>query len=266
MGTTLNDLHDRLMVELAQLTSGEDWTRMLAAARKFHRYSASNTMLILAQRPDATRVAGFGTWKKLNRSVRKGAKGIAVLAPCTYRTSEDDEAEQRLRGFKVAHVFDISDTDGEELPVVMPQLLSGDGAEDLWGVVSSIVEDEGYLIERSDCRPANGVTNFSTKTVTIRPDLEGAQALKTLCHELGHIVAQHQANNDRERSEVEAESIAYLICGSHGLDSGDYTFPYVAGWSNGDLATVRGTADKVLRLAREVLERIEKKQASACNA
>lgn len=258
--TTINDLHAQLIDRIEELVSGEDWERMLAASRKFHTYSAANVLLILGQRPEATHVAGYTTWAKLGRQVRKGARGMAILAPCSYKpeTDADEEPRRVLRGFRVAHVFDVADTDGEELPDVRPEQLLGDDPDGLWDSLAGLIHEYGFELSRSDCSPANGVTNYSTRRVTVRPDLSAAQSVKTLCHELAHIASGHEAfrADQRDIAEVEAESVAYLICGTKGLETGDYSLPYVARWAHGDPNIVRSTADRVLRTTRDLMARI----------
>src|SRR4051794_6998074 len=184
----VRQLHDSLTAQVEALVSGEDWARFLTVASRFHSYSANNVWLIMAQRPDATRVAGYRTWQRLGRQVNKGAKGIAILAPCVYRgraVDETDPAENAavarvLRGFTVVHVFDQADTTGEPLPDVAPVLLEGDGA--LWDSLAAQIGSAGFALSRGDCGTANGHTNFDKHEVVVDEALSGRQADKTLCH------------------------------------------------------------------------------------
>ena len=133
----LQAARERLTQAIESIVTGEDWQRMLKTAAKFRRYSFHNQLLIFCQRPDATRVAGFRKWQQLGRNVRKGEKGLAILAPCKYRTTietEDHEEQilQSIRGFRVVYVFDISQTEGDDIPdldAVRPKLLDGDAKE-----------------------------------------------------------------------------------------------------------------------------------------
>lgn len=257
MSRSLTDIHQQFVDELENLITGDDWLAMLQTASRFHRYSARNVLLIMAQRPDATRVAGYTTWRQLGRQVRKGAHGIAVLAPCTYRTNDDEaDTTRRVQGFRIAHVFDIADTDGEPLVEVTPDLLTGDAPEGLWDLICRQIEDHGFSVDRQDCSPANGVTRFLTQQVSVRPDLEPAQAVKTLIHELGHIACGHGTDRalNRDRAEVEAESVAHIVCTAAGLTTTSYSYPYVAHWSTGNLDLVRETADQVIKVARQILD------------
>lgn len=267
----LAEVHDQLATAVEALVSGEDWSAMLAVAARFHRYSLNNVMLIHCQMPEATRVAGYRAWQALGHQVRRGEHGIAILAPVLRRAPEEsgpvedregDRAATRrqvLTGFKLTRVFDISQTDGPPLADVAPELLSGDAPAALYEGLAAEVAAKGYTLVREDCSPANGTTNFATRTVTVRPDCSHAQAVKTLAHELGHVIlhaegqlAGFDALLCRGRKEVEAESVAYLVCASAGLSTGGYSFPYVARWANGDVELVRSAAERSLGAARSI--------------
>src|SRR5438105_83665 len=140
----LAEVHDRLVQAIEDLVSGDDWRRYLEASQRLHTYSASNVLLILAQRPDATRVAGYRRWQTLGYQVRKGERGIAVLAPVVTRHRPVDEADHPelvriLRGFRVVHVFDISQCDGPPWPEVGPEPLSGQAPATLWDSLAAQV-------------------------------------------------------------------------------------------------------------------------------
>ncbi len=149
-------------------------------------------MLLLSQRRDLTRVAGYRRWQSLGRQVRKGEAGLAILAPCVYRARPADEAADKdsdevrriLRGFRVTYVWDESQTDGAPLPDVRPQLLAGDDPAQLWDWLVDQLTAAGYSVGRGSCGGANGVTDFLRHTVTVREDVDDLQATKTLCHEL----------------------------------------------------------------------------------
>ena len=263
----LRRAHDQLAAAVTSLTESGGWQRMLAVAARFHRYSANNVLLIMVQRPDATRVAGYRKWQtQFGRQVRKGEKGIAILAPMTARIEPDGdvpaaerERQRLLRGFRVTHVFDIAQTDGPPLPDVHPQLLTGDADPTLFAALTAQVTAAGFRVvrERPDDPEVNGDVHFVDRVVRIRPELAPAQAVKTLAHELGHVML-HDPRIDppalsRDVAEVEAESVAFLVTGAHGIDSGDYTIPYVAGWAGGQTGTVVATAERVLSTAATIL-------------
>ena len=283
----LEALHYQLIEAVADLASSEGWMRMLGAAARFYAYSPSNILLIAAQRPDATRVAGIRTWNTLGRHVNKGEHGIAILAPCVYRArpggetatdqpginptpktrpepsataAADDEPKRQLRGFKVVHVFDVTQTDGEPLPDVEPQLLRGDAPDRLWDHLVGLIAADGYRIERGPCNGANGYTDYTHSIVRVLDDVEPAQAAKTLAHELGHIRADHEHRFAdyatswacRGQAEVEAESIAYLVTAQAGLDTTSYSVPYLASWSGGDIDLLRESMTRVVNVARAI--------------
>ncbi|CCG05692.1 tyrosine-type recombinase/integrase [Blastococcus saxobsidens] len=203
-------LHDQIGEQVEALTADPQWRAMLDAAAKFHTYSLGNQLLIGLQAArlgiSPTRVAGFGTWKALGRSVLKGSTGLAVLAPCTYTPKKasadlaapapgaagepsggdaDRPAGARvLRGFRVAHVFDISQTEGDPLPDIVPELLTGDAPAALWDALASQIAGHGYTLTREDCGQANGLSDPAARTVRVRPDVADAQAVKTLAHDL----------------------------------------------------------------------------------
>ena len=275
----LAKIHEQLTMAVAELVRSDAWLHMLRVAARFPRYSPSNVLLIAVQRSDATNVAGLRVWNSLGRRVRKGEKGIAILAPCLYKGQQDREAPQQptlraddataeldqrmLRGFRVVHVFDVTQTDGERLPDVAPALLHGPAPQRLWESLASLVERDSYSLERGECGGANGFTRFDERLIRIRDDIDPAQAAKTLAHEVGHVRAEHETRfMDQYRqsvacrgvAEVEAESIAFLVASSAGLDSSDYTVPYVAGWAGGDVELLKGTSSRVLTVARRILD------------
>lgn len=257
-------IHEELQDGVRALVTSDDWTRALEVAARFHRYSFSNTMLILMQRPDATQVAGFNTWKKLGRHVLRGENGIKILAPMTARktvTDEETGEEQTIRiirGFKVVHVFDVSQTDGKPLPDVQaPELLTGEASAETWDRLVGFAGTLGYTVLREThaaIPQANGVCDYQARTISVRPDLQGAQALKTLVHEIAHAVLHGVGSAERSTAEVEAESTAFVVLRALGHSPEGYSFPYVAGWSGGDLKVVQETGERVVDAARRILE------------
>lgn len=161
-------LHATLSEEVEALMTSDGWAAMLKAAARFTHYSLNNTLLLWAQiersgLPADSRVAGFNTWRELGRCVRKGEKGLAIFAPCTYRPKGEDNDDapttrpKVLRGFRVAYVFAESQTDGEEIPDVRPVLLPGEAPQGLWVGLAELVEADGFTVERGDCGRANGI-------------------------------------------------------------------------------------------------------------
>ena len=269
----LRALHNQLEAGFAELVSSDAWARMLRVAARFHDYSPSNVLLILRQRPEATRVAGYRSWQSLGRQVRRGERGLAILAPCTYkRVAEDhegqpdDEGPRVLRGFKVAHVFDVDQTDGEPLPEIRPALLEGGAPAELWDDLAGQVTAAGFTVRRGDCTPANGRTDYLARTVTVRADVSAAQAAKTLAHELAHVLLHdgtEYALGCRGLIEVEAESVAYIVATAAGLPTEAYSFPYVARWAGGNLNAVKATAERVITTAHTILSAMHEKPGTA---
>lgn len=253
------ELHAELEAKLLTLVGDEGWSRFLRTAARFHSYSASNIFLIMSQCPNATRVAGFRKWQQLGRHVKRGEKSIKILAPARYKITDEKANEVRwaVRGFTVANVFDISQTDGADLPDVAPVLLTGAGIAGLWDGLAAQVATSGFTVERGDCQGANGWTNFTSRVVRVREDVEPAQAAKTLAHELGHVLLHSPDEityaENRALCEVEAESTAYVVCASAGLITDDYSLPYVARWANGDSAIVKATADRVIKTSQAII-------------
>ena len=263
MNDKLRAAHDKLQDAVAEIVSGDEWKRMLQVAAKFHTYSFNNQLMIFLQRPDATVVAGFNRWKSLGRFVKKGEKGLAIFAPCKYKTKvEDDDGNdksfQQIRGFRVVHVFDISQTEGDDLPdldAVRPKLLDGDAPEGIWEALVSQAEDAGFEVMREQRGGENGYCDFLNRKISVRPGVEPAQAVKTLVHELGHaLLHAEELPSSRETAEVEVESVAYIVCDAVGLESGDYSFAYVARWADGCSELVRQTAERAVACAKQILD------------
>jgi len=249
-----------LVAAVESLASGDDWQRMLKLASRFHQYSANNVFLIMLQRPDATRVAGYRAWHDMGRQVRKGERGIRILAPFLYRYKVGDDGTEvshtGIRGFTTANVFDVSQTEGDALPDVRPTLLEGDDVTGLWDSLSVQVKAAGYTVEQGDCSGSNGWTDHRMRTVRVRADVSDAQSAKTLAHELTHVLLHPDTSEYfrcRGRSEVEAESVAFLVCQAAGLVSDGYSWPYIAHWSGGDSQVVRDAAGRVVDAAQTIL-------------
>ncbi|MBB5429937.1 ArdC-like ssDNA-binding domain-containing protein [Nocardiopsis composta] len=251
---------------------------MITRRAWLRRYSINNTMLILLQRPDATDVRPIKEWNKAGRRVRKGERGIRILAPCRYRARDDDGNPvtdddgaplYRVRTFKVVSVFDVSQTDGDPLPEpetgLVPAELRGAAPEHLWSGIADQISEQGYTVERGDCGSAYGFTDFPDRCVRVRDAVDDAQAAKTLIHELAHILCGHEeriTTVPRTVLEVEAESVACIVAAVAGLDSLPYSVPYVAGWAD-DVDTARQSAERVAAVADAIITRL---QASAPTA
>jgi antirestriction protein ArdC len=266
--TRLDTLHATLEAGVAALATSEAWSAWLTTAAAFRTYSFHNQLLILSQRPDATRVAGYRTWQALGRQVRKGETSIGILAPMTRKvTAKDGSEERRMVGFRAVSVFDVSQTDGDPLPVKpVPVLLEGDAPAGLWDAVAGVITGNGFALERGDCGTANGITYPDARVVRVSDALTDAQACKTLIHECAHMLMHADSDADhfhRGVLEVEAESVAFMVATACGLPSDAYSLPYIVGWSNGDPKAVAATAARVHATARRILTAVEAATGSA---
>jgi hypothetical protein len=264
-----DDVLTRLAEGIRQLTSSEAWSACLQMQSRFYRYSFGNTLLIGLQRPDATRVAGFHRWKSLGRSVRKGSRGIAILAPVVRRLQVrvDDTEDVSIvaaapSAFRIVYVFDVADTEGRELPTVPCHPLRGDAPAMLFERLAAVGESRGFTVELHPIRDsrANGDTAFGDRRIRVRDSLAPAQQVKTLAHELGHALLHGDGVIDRALAELEAESVAFLVCEAVGIDAGDYSFGYITTWVGGGAdaveAALRASGGRISRAARTVLDAI----------
>jgi len=223
----------KLELAVLDVQDSDTFKAYLRMAAKFHKYSFGNILLIASQRPEATRVAGFRTWQALGRFVRRGEKGIAIVVPFrSLRDNDEGEVEERVR-FGAGYVFDVSQTEGPDLPEVEVPLLTGDGG-------------------------AAGFWQLATRTIWIAPGLSTDQAAKTFAHELAHAFDPESATYAEWRGEREAvaEAVAFVVCERYGLDTSARSVPYIAGWSQ-DAATLKRALGKVQTVAHEIIRRLE---------
>jgi hypothetical protein len=295
----LDALSDRLEQAVEQLVTGEDWLRAVEFAARFRSRSFTNTLLIYLQHveayeqgrvptPEPTYVAGFRQWQRLGRSVIKGQAGYMIRSPVTARFASADPSNpnswRRLQrgerprpgeqvrtemiGIKPGYVWDVSATEGRPIAEPpRPVLLDGQAPPGLWDGLAADIRGRGYqLLDAPDAAAlggANGVTDFTARTVTVRADIPDAARTKTLAHELAHIVLGHESRGDdglhRGIGEVEAESVATMVTAAYGMDTSGYTVPYVARWSatvddRDPVEVVRSTGERARRTALTILD------------
>lgn len=270
---------DTLEAGIKKLTSSDEWTRFLRAQALFHDYSFSNTLLIVNQRPDATRVAGFKTWEKLGRFVRKGEKALWILAPRFYTKAErqqdedqgDDEQsdERKVAYFRPVPVFDISQTDGEPLPAVVTKL-DGDDDDGFFDRLRTYSESRGCPVTvDAIASRVNGYFSPADNRIVIAEGLSPVQACKTLAHEIAHSLLHNEIEvyrAHRADCELEAESVAFIVLNHAGIDSGAYSFGYVTTWQGGHkdaLKALRACAGRIQWAAKTIIEGVE---AGTCRA
>jgi antirestriction protein ArdC len=257
---------DTLAAGIARLTSSEDWKGWLDMQSRFHRYSFGNVLLIEAQRPDATRVAGFHAWRRLGRHVRKGERAIWILAPLRRRVAvqsdhADDtpEVSRVLAGFRATAVFDIRQTEGDELSATPVRKLAGGDPDALYVRLSGVADALGFSVEEDHLDAGrNGDCNHVTNRIRIEERNEPLHRVKTLAHELAHAVLHPAGYLDtpRPEAELEAESTAYVVCSALGLDAGEYSFGYVAAWIGGGdeaIAAIKASGHRIQRAAAELI-------------
>lgn len=234
-------------------------TRYLAMLATFHNYSFGNVMLILAQRPDASRVAGFATWKTLGRFVRRGEKGIVIIAPMRIRTSDERDSTDRegdtqvITRFRAVRVFDLAQTEGDSLPE--PSAVSGDPSHSL-AMLRSAVVGKGISLDDQDLPlGADGVSRGGR--ISLRADMEPAHTFSVLAHEFAHELLHHAGERPDSKSvrETEAEAVAYVVCRSVGLETNHAASDYIQLYQ-GDAKTLASSLDRIQKAATEIITAI----------
>ena len=280
----LKELTEKLEQGVSEIFTSGRYAEYLSAMSKFHTYSFGNVMLILMQNPAASHVAGFHTWKKdFGRNVKAHESGLKILAPCPYRrfieqdkldkdgTPVLDAAGEPLRErtlvqymrFRIVTVFDISQTEGKELPSIGVSELNGDIAhfEELANAITSV--SPVPILYEAPHGAAKGCFNHVTEEILVRPSMSQKQTLKTMLHEISHATLHRRKKNeppykDQHTREVEAESVAYVVCQHFGIDTSDYSFGYVAGWSKGkELDELKASLDTIRSCAAGLIDAIE---------
>ena len=280
----LKEITERLEQGVQELFTSERYTEYLKTMAKFHNYSFNNTLLIALQKPDATLVAGYQAWqKKFNRHVLRGEKGIQIISPAPIKEKEEVEKidpetnepilkengqpeteiiEHIIPRFKVATVFDISQTDGEPLPDLGGEDLTGD-VPDFDIFMEAIRNVSPVPIRFAEIEgESHGYYHNVDKEIVIKDGMSESQTMKTAIHEVTHAMLHDQEmlqeqgiEKDRLTKEVEAESVAYTVCQHFGLDSSEYSFPYIAGWSSGkEMKELRASMDTIRKTAGDFIE------------
>lgn len=244
---------------VAEVLTSDRWRQWLDFQARFHRYSWGNTLLIRMQRPDATLVAGYQTWKRMGRYVRKGEKGIKILAPVRVKriNEETGEEEYRLIGFTTATVFDVSQTDGKPLPEIARTLTTASEAgEALYKALRRVITIP--VAESLDTFGANGYYDQGRDRIVIRADLAPDHKAKTLVHEYVHSICHRMDAGPVPGAYMEAvaEGAAYVVCAHFGLDTSSYSFDYVASWAQ-DLNIVRAVMAEIQQVSCRIITEIE---------
>jgi len=238
------------------ILTSEGYRDYLAAMSRFHGYSFNNVALIMTQRPDSTIVAGFQTWKSMERFVKKGETGIRIMVPYKAKIEKDDDDPLYVvRGFGIGTVFDISQTDGKSLPEG-PAVKEPEGeheeAERIKNALTRHALAEGVTIVRDHTSNQRGYWHPTRREIGIRADLTGISEAKTTAHEVAHFLADHRGNLAREDAENVAESAAYVTLMHRGIDTSEYSFGYIAGWAK-DMAVFRRNLGEVQKISHRMI-------------
>ena len=247
------------------ISNNQEWQRFLTFQSKFYNYSFQNTLLIYSQKPNSTYVAGFNSWKKLGRYVKKGEKSIKIFAPLRYKVEKDSLDNDRLQqetyilsGFRLVNVFDLSQTTGDDsaLPVLITGLSEYFPSDiELYHQLQTKLDIT--VTERADIA-ANGQYHLLTNEIAIKSSLHPVQKIKTLIHEYAHHIHLSHFFNDEKKSEREliAESVAFVACQHLNIDSSDYSFPYLRTWLD-EPKQLKQLGDKISKIAAMVIEKLK---------
>ena len=287
----VREITDKLEQGIKELFESEKFKEYLTTMSKFYNYSFNNTLLIAMQKPDATLIAGYTSWQRnFDRHVMKGEKGIKILAPAPYKAQEEREkidpatqkpvldadgkpvtetVEVMRPAFKVVSVFDVSQTDGKELPDIAVDELTG-SVENYAAFFEALKQESPVPISFEDIPDgAKGYFSHVENRIAIQEGMSEIQTVKTAIHEIAH-AKLHAINpdekvapeerKDRHTKEVEAESVAYTVCQRYGIETSDYSFGYIAGWSSDkDTKELKGSLETIRSTAAEMIESIDAK-------
>ena len=283
-GKDMDSIMQSLESGVEELFTSNRYQEFLKTMAKFHNYSFNNTMLIAMQRPDATLVTSYKNWQSMGRQVMKGEKGITIIAPAPYKKMKEkevlDENQRPIMGtdgkpkteqvevtvphFKAVTVFDIAQTSGEPIQTLAPELLTA-AVQDFDSFMQAIQKISPVPIRFDEIDGnANGYYHNADKEIVIKKGLSESQTLKTAIHETVHaklhdkeIMESLGVEKDRLTKEVEAESVAYCVCSSFGLDTSDYSFPYIAGWSSSrEMKEMKASMDVIRKTAGEMIDQL----------
>lgn len=262
------EIMERLEHGVRDMFSSEKFQTWLDVASKFTNYSWSNSMLIMLQNPEASRVAGYRTWQSLGRQVNKGEKGIQILAPLVGKSkrtkqlddgTEEEVTRQFIYGFKYVNVFDVAQTTGKDLPTLV-EVITTDTKGAYVKKLERIATEEGITYNYVKGTKSYGSYTPATRTIEIKATIAKDHQVKTWIHELAHHYT-HTASQNYSAGEVIAESVAYVVANHIGLDTSNYSFGYVASWSLGkDTTILKSVADTIQKTAKLLIDKLEAKE------
>lgn len=233
---------------IEQVRQSESYKKYLKIMSQFHDYSVCNTLLIYSQCPYASYIAGYKAWKALfNRFVIKGSKAIKIIAPYRIKlendvdTEDPNDEDQYIIRYKTVNVFDISQTEGQELPTIVSEIQGyHENTRLLLEAFQELTKEKeiqaNFIDSKEDKRlrsGANGYANPNKNKIVIKRDMSTNHQLKTMIHEYAHVLLHKSTDSSKEQKEIEAESVAFVVCNSFGLDTSEYSFGYITSWSEG---------------------------------
>lgn len=265
----LKEITDRLEQGVTELFDSDHYKEYLRVMARFHRYSFNNTLLIAMQCPGATRLAGFQSWKKFGRCVKKGEKGIKVIAPTPFKKTVEEDGEEKVivvPRYKVVSTYDISQTEGKPLPSIATPLTGNMERYD--DFMAALAQVSPVPIGFGDISgSAHGYYDLKEKRIAVREGMSEQQTLKTLIHEVSHAKLHdfdlkahpdERPDIDRQTMECQAEAVAFVCCERFGLDTSGYSFGYIAGWSSGrELKELRSSLEIIRNTAAEIIDSVE---------
>jgi antirestriction protein ArdC len=272
---TMREAQELLERGVESIRTDAGFKAYLRAVSRFHRYSFGNTLMILMQHENATKVASYKTWQTLGRQVRKGEKGIRIYAPLAYSLQGEDETTgetlkvSHVRGFTLVPVFDISQTDGNELPTSPAQALAEHpDAEGLTEALTLAAQSLGFTVSYQEMEPSKGGHFSLEDSIVLASGRSNLQTAKTLIHEMAHGLLDVEAlkhglgDEYRAGAELVAESTAFVACAGLGLDTSQYSLGYVAGWG-GTVEKIKFVADVIQKTAHQILDAIGEEEIAA---
>lgn len=277
-----SELMEQLEKGIKDTMNSESYKAFLKVQSQFHSYSFRNAMLIYIQKPDATRVAGYKTWQKLGRQVRRGEKGIGIIAPSPYKYNKevnqiDPKTKEPVRDPKTGNIlktqsevkglnffkksiFDISQTDGKELPSICNELL-GESINSKKIIEAIKTTSSVPVIEENILSGAKGYYDRLNNVIALNEGMSLDQTAKTLIHEYAHSKLHNteaMAMLDRATKEVQAESVAFIVSNHFGVDTSQYSFEYLASWSSGkELPELNKSFDLIQKTSTNIIQDIE---------
>jgi antirestriction protein ArdC len=276
----MSALQEKLMSGVKEIYESGKWAEYIAVMSRFPHYSINNCILIASQCPEASYVCGYKKWNEFNRNVVKGESGIMIFAPIKGKvqveepiydannhpvlnedgTQAKEKVEREYKSFRPCYVFDVSQTEGDPLPTLANQL--NDGVEDFEKLKDALMAVSPVPISFEDIPgSANGYYAPQSGKIVVQSDMSQLQTIKTMIHEIAHATLGHGGEDDKwdkESKEVQAESTAFWVAGMLGLDTSDYSFGYIAGWSKDrEITELKENLDLIKRTSDGLVSKVD---------